>query len=219
MKTNAGNYSHIVWDFNGTLLDDVSICIEAMNGLLKRYGRPAIDSFETYRRNFCFPVADYYEKIGLERQKFAIYAAEWVAEYNLRLAFAGVCAGAHDVLELFRKSGCRQYLLSATEQTMLKEQVRALGLGAYFDGLIGQDDTYARGKLEAAVNWSTKVKPARALFIGDTVHDFEVASAVGAECMLLASGHQDSERLAACGCPVFDGLPALKQYFCMEECP
>jgi len=41
MKTNAGNYSHIVWDFNGTLLDDVSICIEAMNSLLKKYGRPA----------------------------------------------------------------------------------------------------------------------------------------------------------------------------------
>lgn len=93
MKTNAGNYSHIVWDFNGTLLDDVSICIEAMNSLLKKYGRPALDSVEAYRRNFCFPVADYYEKIGLERQKFVIYAAEWVAEYNLRSAFAGVCAG------------------------------------------------------------------------------------------------------------------------------
>lgn len=212
-------YSHVVWDFNGTLLDDVSIGVEAINALLKKHGLPMLDSVEAYRRYFCFPVVDYYEKIGLERERFEVYAAEWVSEYNLRAASAALCFGARELIEFFRENGCRQYLLSATEQKMLEKQVESLGLCAYFDDLIGQGDTYGSGKMEAAVNWSKKVNPKRALFIGDTIHDFEVATAAGADCVLLASGHQDYARLALCGCPVFEGLPALRKYFRAEENP
>ena len=212
-------FSHVVWDFNGTLLDDVSIGFETINVVLKKHGRPALDSVEEYRRHFCFPVVDYYEKIGLEREHFEVYAAEWVSEYNLRAGSAPICFGACELLEFFKKSGCRQYLLSATEQKMLERQVESLGLWVYFDDLIGQGDTHGSGKMEAAVNWSKKVKPKRALFIGDTIHDFEVATAAGADCVLLASGHQDYARLALCGCLVFEGLSALQKYFCAEENP
>lgn len=212
-------YSHVVWDFNGTLLDDVSIGVETINVLLKKHGLPLLDDVETYRRHFCFPVVDYYEKIGLERERFELYAAEWVSEYSLRSASATIYSGARELVEFFKENGCRQYLLSATEQKMLEKQIESLRLRAYFDELIGQCDTYGSGKMEAAVNWSKKVKPKRALFIGDTVHDFEVATAAGADCVLLASGHQDYARLALCGCLVFEGIPALQQYFCTEENP
>ena len=54
------DYTHILWDFNGTILDDVSVGINAINVLLKRRKMPIIFSQEEYRAKFCFPVIDYY---------------------------------------------------------------------------------------------------------------------------------------------------------------
>ena len=62
---NILNYQHIIWDWNGTLLDDVSFCVEIINGLLSKRQLPEI-SREYYRGVFTFPVQKYYEKIGFD---------------------------------------------------------------------------------------------------------------------------------------------------------
>ena len=92
---------------------------------------------------------------------------------------------------------------------MLKRQLAPLGIEGYFDDLVGQDDTRAHGKLAAALEWSKKVKLDSALLIGDSLHDAEVAKALGADCVLLSCGHQSRERLEATGCRVFDSLESL----------
>lgn len=202
-------HKQIIWDFNGTLLDDVAETLDATNAVLARHGKPLLADADAYRHVFGFPVIDYYEKIGLERAHFEAYADEWVAEYNRRAPQAGLYPCCREALVYFRDAGCRQYLLSATEREMLAGQLAPLDIKSYFDDIVGQDDTRAHGKLAAAVEWSKKVKLYTALLVGDSLHDAEVAAAIGADCVLLACGHQSRARLEATGRRVFDTVADL----------
>lgn len=202
-------HRQIIWDFNGTLLDDVQVTIDATNAVLAKYHRTQFSDAEAYRRVFGFPVIDYYDKIGLERENFERYADDWVAEYNLRSPRAGLYAGCREMLQYAHDAGCRQYLLSATEQEMLAAQLAPLKIASFFDAIIGQDNTRAHGKLAVALNWSKKVKLDSALFVGDSLHDAEVATAIGADCVLLACGHQSRARLETTECRVFDSFAEL----------
>lgn len=206
-------YTHIIWDFNGTILNDIQTGIDAVNVLLERYGKPCIRNVEQYKKAFGFPVIDYYDSLGLERENFARYAPEWVTEYDLREPYAPIFEGVTDMMEYFGAHGYPQYLLSATEQAMLGRQVDRLGIGKYFTELVGQNTIEAHGKTGAAIAWAKREKPQKALFIGDTLHDFEVAQSIGADCILLAWGHQDRERLEATGCRVFDTIADVQKAF------
>lgn len=207
------NYSHIIWDFNGTILNDIQTGIDAVNVLLERHGKKKIESVEEYRAAFGFPVVDYYDKIGLERENFPKYAHEWVTEYNMREPYAPIFDGVVETMEYLKLNNYPQYLLSATEREMLLGQVARLGIGKYFDEIIGQNSIEAHGKTDAALEWIARVKPRKALFIGDSLHDFEVAQAIGADCVLLAWGHQSKERLSKTGCRIFDNINDLKKAF------
>ena len=57
-------YSYVVWDWNGTLFEDMIACIETMNELLRQKGLKCISGIDEYRRKFCFPVKKYYERLG-----------------------------------------------------------------------------------------------------------------------------------------------------------
>ena len=62
-------YKHIIWDWNGTPLDDRWLCIEAIiNTLTKRNMNTITDN--EYVELFCFPVKDYYKKLGFRKGDF-----------------------------------------------------------------------------------------------------------------------------------------------------
>ena len=110
---------------------------------------------------------------------------------------------------LLAELGYTQTLLSATEIEMLKGQLRDLGLAQSFAEVWGLDNIHAGGKIGTARAWREAHPDAKALFVGDSVHDWEVASAVGADCVLFCGGHQNRETLSACGCPMIDHLEQL----------
>lgn len=193
-------YTHVLWDFNGTILDDVEASIESANALLERHGLPRLASTEAYRLLFGFPVIDYYRRLGFdfERDSYADLAVEWVAYYlkysSLSTLYPDVVAG----LEAVGRLGISQLVLSATERGMLERQVIELGIRSYFDGLLGMENIHAYSKEEIALGWREQYPDARVLLIGDTDHDSDVARAIGADCVLLSCGHQSAQRLAAC---------------------
>lgn len=206
-------YTDIIWDFNGTILNDVQTGIDAVNVLLRKYNKKIIESVDEYKAAFGFPVIDYYDRIGLERENFPKYAPEWVKEYNLREPDANIFDGVRELLEYFKANSYRQYLLSATEKDMLLGQVCRLGIADFFDEIIGQNTIEAHGKTQAALEFVNRVKPQKALFIGDSLHDFEVAQIMGVDCVLLSWGHQSRERLLKTGCRVFETASGLKTAF------
>ena len=190
----------VVWDFNGTLLDDAALCLGTVNGMLTRRGIAPLTP-RRYRAIFDFPVEDYYRRAGfdLEREPFAPLAVEFVEAYNRERESCPLQKGALAALELVRKAGIPQVILSATQREMLAEQVAQLGIGGYFRELVGTDDIHARGKLEVGLAWLARrgIDPAAALYIGDTTHDADLARAMGMPCLLVPGGHHSLGRLQA----------------------
>ena len=206
-------YTHIIWDFNGTILDDLMPGINAVNVLLRKYGVEEIKDVESYRKVFGFPVRNYYEKIGFDFSKISYekLAIEWVELYLENTKDPKLMDGVAELLEYNKKLGVEQMVLSACEIEMLTRQLDELGVKEYFGEIIGLSNIHAAGKADLARAWRERNSEARALLIGDTIHDFEVAQILGADCALYAGGHQDRERLEACNAVVFDKFSELEQ--------
>lgn len=199
-------YSHILWDFNGTLFNDIDAGIQSANVLLKRRRLPLIHSVEQYRAVFCFPIVEYYKNIGLdsENECFEDLAVEWVEQYLLHSQKSTIFEGTLEVLESVRAQGIPQIILSATELGMLTNQLRELGILKYFDAVLGLDNINAYSKAEIAMQWVKENHPQRAVLFGDTLHDSDVAARMGIDCILIANGHQSKHILESCGVRVID---------------
>ena len=207
-------YSHIIWDFNGTLLNDVDAGIRSINTLLARRKMPLISSAEEYRTLFRFPIIAYYRMLGFDfdKEPYAKLAVEWVEEYNKEVCKAALQPGARELLTFVREHGYKQVLLSATESSMLRTQTETLGIASAFDEMIGLDNIHAAGKIAVALAWKERENPQRMLMIGDTDHDAETAQALGADCVLVSVGHQSLARLRACGVDTVSSIGALYSY-------
>jgi len=206
-------YKHAIWDWNGTLLDDTWLCVEVLNGLLARRGRAPI-TVDDYRENFGFPVIHFYEYLGFDTDvdSFDQVSREFIGDYEAR--WFQECAlhpDAHEVLAALTKLGLTQSVLSAAKQEALESGIQHYGIREYFTGLVGTDNIYAQGKVDRGKHWIAQLlwKPEEVVMIGDTMHDFEVAEAIGADCLLLSHGHHTAERLATTGKPVLNSLREL----------
>lgn len=208
-------YTHIVWDFNGTILDDLQPCLNVLNTMLAARGL-APRSKEQYKEVFGFPIKSYYEAVGFdfEKENYDVLADEWAALYIAESKESALCKGVAEAFDYFKSNGVPQVILSATEQNMLNAQLDLLGVKHYFVETLALGNLYAFSKVALGKAWVERVKPEKALFIGDTLHDFETASAMGIDCVLIDSGHQSKERLKQAGVPVYDSvfdlLDALK---------
>ena len=203
------NISTIIWDWNGTLLDDLHLSVQIINQLLAKRSLPQL-STERYREVFTFPVKDYYREIGFDFQQepFEIPAREYIDIYNREVPNCGLQTGATDVLKMLQSRDVRQLLLSAMEHNPLVENVKQNAIYPYFEMIRGLDNHYAASKIENGKQLlrEAMVSPGEVLLIGDTIHDFEVAGAIGCHCLLVANGHQSQRRLAETGCRVVDKL-------------
>ena len=206
-------YTHILWDFNGTLLDDTDIAVQSENVLLARRQMPLIENREQYQALFCYPIQSFYEKLGYDfkRDDYQALCHEWVDEYKKRIESAKLQAGALELLEKLKENGIKQVVLSASEEKMLKSQIAALKIGGYFDEILGVDTFHISDKTEIGRQWITKLRPGRAVLLGDTVHDCEVAAQMGIDCILVANGHQGFETLSKLGVPVYHNLSDLRR--------
>ena len=209
-------YKYIVWDWNGTLYDDVQIGIDAMNEMLRLKGYNIFLTPEKYREIFCFPIIDYYKRIGYD---FSHHPFEELAELYIEIYCsiqnkAQLYPSAKSVLNELQNKGARQVIVSACEKNRLKQQINSFGITDYFDDIVGIDDNLAKGKIQLAQQW-IKDKGLSAkdiVFIGDTTHDYEVAKSVGCDCILVADGHQSANRLRQTGENVVNTLCEVIQY-------
>ena len=207
-------YKYIIWDFNGTVIDDVEIGIKSVNPLLRARGLKTIDSLAEYQSAFTFPIKEYYKNLGFDfdAEPYEKIAHEWVANYEAHVSEIGLVDGVRELICLFDAAGCEQMILSASESGMLERQLKGFGLENKFSKILSLDNIYAHSKVDIAREYFETVSDRSAyLMIGDTEHDAEVASAVGIDAVLVACGHMSRERLEKTGFPVYDDMNGLKQ--------
>ncbi|HSD62907.1 MAG TPA: HAD hydrolase-like protein, partial [Ignavibacteriaceae bacterium] len=130
----------------------------------------------------------------------------------IRKNSCGLHDGAATLLEKIYQGGIGQSILSAYSQRTLEEIVQHFGIKKYFSHMVGLDHIYATSKIENGKELMKKLGNGKGetLFIGDTIHDHEVAVAIGADCILIADGHQDKDKLLSCNVPVFDNIKAIQ---------
>ena len=215
MNKILNNYNHLIWDWNGTLFDDVKLCSDIMNMLLTQESLPNI-SVQKYKSIFTFPVIDYYKLAGhkFEKKSFEVLGKQFIDEYELRKNNCLLFPGVIDILTELRSKNINQYLLSAYEQNSLNKILEYFGIKNFFNQIVGLDNIYAGGKSHLAYNLASKIRSngsaGKILLIGDTIHDYEVAKEINSECILISQGHQDEERLLKLNVPVVKDFNELK---------
>ena len=207
-------YELIVWDWNGTLLDDFEVVRDIANEMLRRRDLPVMDSHR-YREIFGFPVSEYYRQAGFdfEREPFIDLADEFIRAFNARIGDCRLHEEAIEILEALRERGVRQAVLSASRDTSLRDALDHHGIIEYFEAVQGLSDHLAVSKADAGLELlkQLQVDPNSVLMVGDTTHDFDVATKMGVDCVLVASGHQSQKRLEATGARVFLSLDGLRK--------
>jgi len=205
-------YDHIVWDWNGTLLDDTWLCLEVFNRLLRAHGKDEI-TLERYRDEFEFPVKNYYVRMGFDDtpEAFDKIARDFMGEYERRRLECTLQPHVHETLESLHARGVKMSVFSAYKEDTLKELIVHYRLDSFFEAVTGQTHIRGDGKLDRAQGHLEKIgSPAqRLLMVGDSPHDYEVAQALNADCVLLSNGHFPAHRLSSLGAPVLDNLAQL----------
>jgi phosphoglycolate phosphatase-like HAD superfamily hydrolase len=197
---------HIVWDWNGTLLDDLHVVIEAVNLSMGALGLDPIDE-HGYRDHFTRPVRAFYDSV-LGR---LVGDDEWERlnqgfhdHYFTLVTTAQLAPDAERALSLAEEGGWGQSLLSMSPQSHLESVVASSGIAHYFgriDGLSGTTGGVKARHLEEHLS-ALDVAPGRVVVIGDTPDDAAAARHVGASVVLYDGGSHHIPILEEVGAPL-----------------
>ena len=209
------NTKTILWDWNGTLLNDTHICIDAINILLRERTKEEINE-DIYRDIFTFPVRDYYLKAGFnfDKEPFEKPALEFIEHYEELVKQAALFDDARETLKIFHDKNYNQVILSAMQQDFLNDMVSEHAIDHFFSKISGIEDHYAAGKVDngrkliAGLNGNA----GEIIMLGDTIHDHEVGEELGIRVILVSRGHQSEARLKETGCTVVRNFEELFEY-------
>ncbi len=208
-------YRHLIWDWNGTLLDDLDLCVDVINGVLARRGHAPIDRAR-YHDIFDFPVRLFYERLGLPLHdgEFEKLSHEFISGFHSRRLETRLHEGAGPLLQSVADAGVSQSILSAHQQTTLLEVLDHFGVRAHFAQIAGLDDFHAHSKIARGRELLDLLgdPPDTMLLVGDTLHDLEVARALGVDCVVVAAGHHPIHRLRGEAPVVVETLAHLREH-------
>lgn len=203
----------VIWDWNGTLLDDLDLSLNSVNILLEERNLPLLTE-EKYKSIFTFPVIEYYKAAGFDfdKEPFEVPAKQYVRIYRDGVSSVRLFPDVVDTLRYLKEKGYRLLVLSAMRDDNLKLMIEYAGITNFFDGIFGIKDNYAREKISLGkqlVN-DLNLNPSECLMIGDTLHDAEVSEHCGFNCMLYSGGHVSRRRLETKNLRIIDKLQELK---------
>jgi phosphoglycolate phosphatase-like HAD superfamily hydrolase len=207
---------HVVWDWNGTLVDDLPLVVRATNAAFASVGGPAVTEAE-HRRDFRRPIADYYAQVlgrPVGGDEFIQLNKVFHDVYQAGVVNCPLTADAEAALDAWSGS---QSLLSMWYHNELLMAVADYGLSGRFqriDGLrlpvAGAENHNGpyKGPFLARHLAALRLEGARVVMIGDTVDDAVAAASAGAACVLYTGGFTEAGQLRATGAPVVDTLVA-----------
>lgn len=200
----------IVFDFNGTIIDDVDISLKCLNVLRRKYLKLEDLSKDEYRNIFTFPIIDYYRRAGFDfnEYSFETIGQEWVDLYNISVKEIGLAEGVIEFLDKY-KNKYQYIILSASKKEMIIDQLKQYQIQNYFKDVLGIDNIYAHSKLDIALDYFKDKNLNDYCMIGDTLHDDEVASKIGIDIKLVSNGHQSLSVLKKTGSPIYNSIKEI----------
>ncbi|HBS10805.1 MAG TPA: hypothetical protein DEA28_03725 [Firmicutes bacterium] len=209
------NIKNIFFDFNGTILDDLKLSYELLLNLMDKQNLKHI-SLNEYREVFGFPVKNYYEKLGFKFPGNSFHEASiyFINEYKSRWKKeTELETNCRNILNELKKDGYRLYILSASELSLLNEQLSFFKIKDFFDGISASKDTHAKGKIDYGRDFikANNIDTSKSILLGDTIHDAEVAKALNMDFVLFTNGHNSKKILSHIG-PTVDNYVEFYKY-------
>lgn len=207
-------YTHIIWDWNGTLLNDLSASLKSVNDMLDLRGMPHIDA-DFYKECIGVPIRKFYDRVfDMEKEDYSVIIKQYNEGYLMHLEDCGLTEGSREAIDFFASCGMHQAVVSSSNNDQLCANIKKYGLEECFDAVLGSADFYAGSKIDRAKDYLEKTdgKSGRILVVGDLEHDADMAKELGADCVLLTSGHEHFSRLKRANVPLIDDLFALIEF-------
>jgi len=206
---------HVIWDWNGTLVDDHDIVIEAVNAVMAALGGQPVTS-ETYLNHFHRPVRRFYERllhITITDDRWHQIDTVFNDHYHSRLHAVPLAHGAEQALAAAAQLGHTQSLLSMWRHDLVTQEAGRHGIAPWFQRIEGNRTKSGDPKsVSLALHIEAlNLAPPDVTMIGDTLDDFDAATAVGAR-IILVTGSQNPDNLRATGAPVVDTLTEAITY-------
>lgn len=198
----------IVWDWNGTLLNDVDVNINIVNKMLADFDIQTI-SKDYYRSIFSFPIYAFYKKLGFKIDDNPSLYKALIEKYNKmycdQLLSGSLYPNVDNMLQYLHKFNVQNIILSGQNQKDLDDQVDYFGIRKYFHIVKGSKEKDASDKEQQLSNilQCQNLSPKDILIIGDTIFDWELAAAYDSPCVLFTHGHQDEKTLSQTPAKVF----------------
>ncbi len=205
----------VIWDWNGTLLDDLLISVDTTDDLLKRLGLP-LETIQRHGDVFRQPPSEFERavRIGMEKEDLPTITAEWFRGYEARWRSATLFDDVRPTIATLSDRGIQQALVSASPHALLVRQTAHFELDVALDAVRGIGHDGAQTKAALIRPWLAQVgvSTSRALVVGDMPTDFEVAVDVGARCVLVPRGHVSQARLEGSGALIVNDMAGVVAY-------
>lgn len=202
--------SHLVWDWNGTLLDDLPIVIRAVNRAIGPFGLNAIDA-DVYRDHYTRPVRHFYDRVfgrTVRDEEWLRLNTSFHETYFELASDVDLAPGARDAIKRLHSEGWTQSLLSMSPQDWLDSIVDRLGLTEWLeivDGLSGPTGGLKATHLEVHLE-TLDLGGGDVVVVGDTPDDVAAARHVGARPILFHGGSHHMDVLEAEGVPIAETI-------------
>ena len=209
------NYDHVIWDWNGTLLNDLNLSLNSLNYVLKKRNKNLVDK-TFHEQNFCFPIKDYYKKLNLptDSKNFELICNDFNKYYKEFITKSKLRNDAFITLDQIKNLNIDQSVLSALEHKKLKKMINYYKIDHFFKYVYGVSNDEASGKIKEAKKLISLINAERKkiLLVGDTNHDSEVAEVLGIDCILIYSGHQSVKILKKSCRKIINNFEQLLRY-------
>jgi phosphoglycolate phosphatase len=204
--TSKKYYKNIIWDWNGTLLDDIQVCSDLVNSGLEKIGRPRY-CLQQQREMYAIPIIKYYESFGVTPEEYRNIAGDFLDKHKSLLPSISLRSKIIDALTYAKSNNIKQYVLSSHLQDHIEEGLALKEIKHYFDAVYGLPQGSSglpKSEIGRKLIVQHEIIPNETVLFGDSVHDYEVAQEIGVDCVLVAGGHQCDKKLRATGARVVE---------------
>ncbi len=190
------NWNYVLWDWNGTIIDDLVYNFNIVNTLLLEKCLAPI-SLEEYRKKFCFPIKKFYDEIGLKcnTSEYEVIANKYQILYESKIKEIELSYRIKELMAFLHEINIKQFLFTSSNKSTLMTQLALYtGIVPLIDGIICQNNNLGIGKAELFYRWKMEqgiIDCSSIVIIGDTYYERDIATNFGADSILIKSGHQN----------------------------
>lgn len=185
-------FRNLIFDWSGTLVDDLGPVIEATNAVLGKYAIPPLGR-EAFRRQFRLPYEEFYTEM-LPFVPLVELEAHFRLAFDAAVTPVTVLPHAREKLEWCAALGIRTFVLTSMDSTAFERQMDGFGLRGFFEATYSGvlDKRAVIHRILATHN----LDPAVTAFVGDMIHDVETARFGGIASIAVLTGYTPPEILA-----------------------